>query len=115
MTDFKLKCYSCEFERFIGEREIIEDIQQCPKCGSENIEIIAIEGSELIKEISPEVREQMAKHRMLVIGIVGILFLLGAFISYLLSSFMPLFGFGVITLLVIGVILLIIVCFWFYT
>ena len=44
MTDFKLKCYSCEFERLIGEQEFIEDIQQCPECGSENIEIIAIEG-----------------------------------------------------------------------
>jgi predicted RNA-binding Zn-ribbon protein involved in translation (DUF1610 family) len=40
MIDLKLFCHSCRYERIIGEREFIEDLQQCPNCDSDNIEIL---------------------------------------------------------------------------
>jgi predicted RNA-binding Zn-ribbon protein involved in translation (DUF1610 family) len=64
MIELKLKCYSCNYERIIGEREYIEDLQQCPKCDSDNIEILEFQtedltDSYLIHRYLPSEREQI--------------------------------------------------------
>jgi GT2 family glycosyltransferase len=35
-------CHSCGYERIISEREFTEDLQQCPNCASETVEVIDI-------------------------------------------------------------------------
>ena len=64
MTELKLKCHSCKYERIIGEREYIEDLQQCPNCDSDNIEILEFEtedltDSYLIHRYLPSERDQI--------------------------------------------------------
>ena len=109
MTELKLKCYSCDYERIIGEREFIEDLQQCPNCGSDNIEIISIEDPTSAREIErylPEERQQFVKRRMIVIGVIGTIFLMVGIALYPISMGTT------ITLGVIGVIFLIIAIGW---
>jgi hypothetical protein len=111
-----MKCYSCDFERVIGEREFIEDIQKCSSCGSENIEIMPT-GEELQeKQIDLEERENITRLRMTVIGVIGGIFLISAILLYTLNGVLLLpSGFILIalTLGVIGVLLLIIAISWF--
>ncbi|MFX0105377.1 MAG: hypothetical protein ACFE75_07795 [Candidatus Hodarchaeota archaeon] len=114
MTELKLKCYSCDFERIVGEREFIEDLQQCPNCGSDNIEIVPIEDSKLVREVDrylPEEREQIVRRRMTVIGVIGALCLVCGYLLFVLSRGYGLFPLT-ITLVVIGVLLLIIALGW---
>lgn len=118
MTELKVKCYSCNFERNIGEREFIEDIQQCPNCGSDNIEIVPTEDSTQVRQIgsySPEEGERIVKRRMVVIGVIGGIFLVSAIILYSLQGLYLLADVAfplAITLGVIGVILLVIAIGW---
>jgi hypothetical protein len=117
MTELKLKCYSCNYERIIGEREFIEDLQQCPNCGSDNIEILTTEDSEPVKEIDPEERERIVRRKMVIIGGFGTIFLVSAIVLYLITPLIP-YTFRnqlnplIITLGVIGIILLIISLGW---
>ncbi|MFX0034334.1 MAG: hypothetical protein ACFE9I_01680 [Candidatus Hermodarchaeota archaeon] len=64
MIDLKLKCHSCGYERIIGEREFIEDLQQCPNCDSDNIEILEFTTEDLtdrylINRYLPSERERI--------------------------------------------------------
>jgi hypothetical protein len=120
MTELKLKCFSCDYERIIGEREFIEDLQQCPNCGSENIEIISTEDSTPARGLDrylPEERKRIVKRRMTIIGVIGIIFLtVGIFlysisVLYSISGELTLLPLA-ITLGVIGVIFLIISIGW---
>lgn len=119
MTELKLKCYSCEYERIIDEREFIEDIQQCSNCGSDNIEIVTTEDFEPVKEIDPEESARIVRRRMNIIGGIGIIFLASAIVLYGITPLIPfLYTLGnqliplTITLGVIGIILLIISLGW---
>lgn len=76
MSELKLKCYSCEYERVIGERELITDLQDCPECGSEDIEIVASEETYSGPPLDPLERERIVKRRMWVIGVIGFIFLM---------------------------------------
>lgn len=109
-----MKCYSCDYERIIDEREFIEDLLYCPNCNSSEIEIIEVSaprGSTSGRLIDPEEWEQIVKRRMLIIGAIGIIFLLVGILSVLrLGRFIP-FPLA-ITFLVIGVILVLISIAW---
>lgn len=114
MTKLKLKCYSCDYERIIGEREFIEDLQQCPNCGSDNIEIVPMEDSTPVREVDrylPSERERIVRRRMIVIGVIGIIFLVVGIVLYSIPGGYILFPLT-ITLWIIGVIFLIIAIGW---
>ncbi|MFX1281928.1 MAG: hypothetical protein ACFFA3_21445 [Promethearchaeota archaeon] len=114
MTELKLKCYSCNYERIIGEKEFIEDLQYCPKCNSNDIEIIEYatsKDSTSVRLLNPDEWEQIVRRRMIIIGAVGIIFLLIGIPSFLiLGRFVP-FPLA-ITFIVIGVILVLISIGW---
>ncbi|MFX1427976.1 MAG: hypothetical protein ACFFBE_16100, partial [Promethearchaeota archaeon] len=107
MTELKLKCYSCGYERIIDEKEFIEDLQYCTHCNSNNIEILEISSSKdssSVRLIDPDEWEQIVKRRMVIIGVIGIIFLLIGMPSLLiLGRFIPLPL--SITFIVVGVIL----------
>ncbi|MFX1454232.1 MAG: hypothetical protein ACFFDB_02550 [Promethearchaeota archaeon] len=116
MSELKIECYSCGFERIIDEREFVEDIQQCPSCGSDNIEIVPTGKESLERQFNPEEREQIAQRRMIIIGILGTIFLLCAIVLYRLNGVLLSPSFFILlalTLGIIGVLLLIIAVSWF--
>ena len=102
------------YERIIDEREYIEDLQYCPNCNSNDIEIIEIAPSKDTTSgrlIDPDEWDRIVRRRMIIIGALGILFLLVGIQSFMiLSSFIP-FPLA-ITFLVIGVILVLISIGW---
>lgn len=113
MIEFKLECSSCGFDRIIDDREFIEDLRQCPSCGSDNIEIVQTGESPPERQIDPAERDRFVRRRMFLICAIGILLLLvgiGLFSLAPLASaiFFPL---G-ITLIVIGVLLILISMGW---
>jgi hypothetical protein len=114
MDELKLKCYACDYERIIGEKEFIEDLQYCPNCNSNDIEIIELKASKdsnSVRLIDPDEWEQIVRRRMVIIGAIGIILLIIGIPSFLiLGSFVP-FPLA-ITLIVIGVILLLISIAW---
>lgn len=114
MTELKLKCYSCGYERIIDEKEFIEDLQYCTHCNSNNIEILEISSSKdssSVRLIDPDEWEQIVKRRMVIIGAIGIIFLLIGMPSLLiLGRFIPLPL--SITFIVVGVILVLISAAW---
>jgi len=112
MIELKLECYSCGYARTIGEREFIEDLQQCPSCGSDNIEIVPTRDETQERLIDPSERERIIRRRFMIIGVFGIMFLLGGFLLLGLGGYIfPL----MIALWVIGVILILIAWFWWTT
>jgi hypothetical protein len=114
MDELKLKCYSCKFERIINEREFIDDLRHFPRCNSNDIEIVEILSSKDStpgRLIDPAEWDRIVRRRMIIIGVIGVIFLLIGIQSFMiLSSFIP-FPLA-ITFLVIGVILVIISIGW---
>ena len=102
MIELKLKCYSCKYERIVGEREFIEDLQQCSKCDSDNIKIVPTGNSYPEKYLSE--RARIVRKRLNVIGVISIIGLLLSFAITL--AVYPLFG---IPFTVIGILCLIVV------
>ena len=102
MIELKLKCYSCDYERIVDEREFIEDLQQCSNCVSNNIEILSTGNSYPEKNLSE--RARIVRNRLNVIGVIGIIGLLLSFAITLLVY--PLFG---IPFTVIGILCLVVV------
>lgn len=100
MSELKMKCSSCGYERVIGEWELITDLQDCPECGSEEIEIVASEEIYGGPPLDPLERERIVRRRMWVIGVIGfILMLVG----------LPLVSFGVgIVFIVVGFLCLVV-------
>lgn len=89
ISELKLKCYSCKYERLIGELELITDLQECPQCDSDNIEIVATEASYTGPPIDPLERARIVRRRMWVIGSVGFLLLLVGVINTFLIPLIP--------------------------
>ena len=76
--------------------EFIEDIQQCPNCDSDKIEIIPIEDRNPVERIDPILRERIANRRMFVIGVIGIILIpLGLF-----TGLIPIIGVGAVMFLI---------------
>jgi hypothetical protein len=126
MIELKLKCSSCGYERIIDEREFIMDLQQCPNCSSDNIEIVQTGDSPQEKVIVPTERdsqllpysEQMERRRFVNIFVIGLVLLLcgiglymvtGVFLLY--DLYFIIFSLAVI-FAVIGVILIVIAVSW---
>ena len=104
-----MKCYSCDYERIIDEREFIEDIQQCPNCNSNKIEIITSEDSVPERRIDPSEWEQIVRRRMAIVGGIGtILTSVGIVLLMMTRGLFP----PAITFLAIGVIFLVISIGW---
>ena len=105
MIELKLKCYSCDYERIVGEREFIEDLQQCSNCDSDNIEIVPTGNSYPENYLSE--RARILRNRLNVIGVIGIIVLLLSFAITL--AVYPLFGvpftvFGILCLFVVTIV-----------
>ena len=102
MIELKLKCYSCDYERIVGEREFIEDLQQCTSCDSDKIEIVPTGNSYPERNLSE--RARIIRNRLNVIGIISIIMLLLSFAITL--TVYPLFG---IPFTIIGILCLVVV------
>ena len=105
MIELKLKCYSCDYERIVGEREFIGDLQQCSNCDSDNIEIVPTGNSYPENYLSE--RARILRNRLNVIGIISILVLILSFAITLVVY--PLFGIpftvvGILCLFVVAVV-----------
>ena len=126
MIELKLKCSSCGYERIIDEREFIMDLQQCPNCSSDNIEIVQTGDSPQEKVIVPTERdsqllpysEQIERRKFVNFFVIGLVLLLCAFGLYMLAGvfsaydlYFILFPLA-ITFAVIGVILIVIAVSW---
>ena len=102
MIELKLKCYSCDYERVVGEREFIEDLQQCTSCDSGNIEIVPTGTSYPENNLSD--RARIIRNRLNVIGIISLIMLLLSFAITLVVY--PLFG---IPFTVVGLLCLVVI------
>ena len=108
MIELKLKCYSCDYERIVGEREFIEDLQQCFNCDSDNIEILPTGNSYPESNLSE--RARIVRNRLNVIGIISIIALLLSFAITL--AVYPSFGvpFTVVGILCLAIISIVSLC-----
>ena len=100
MIELKSECYSCGYQCIIGEREFIEDLQQCPNCDLDNIEVAPTGDSLPVRVIDPLERKRIVRRRMVVIGVISFILLLLGFTFTLIH---PVFG---ITLMVVDLLCL---------